>query len=91
MKFTDQELELINEHLTTFEKIYRNQSASNISIEFRGVLKQIANNHQLSYCDRCASSIYSVASRIYKQFIDYGKHEKSTRSKRTQAQKKTVD
>ncbi len=86
MKFTDQELELINEHLSTFEKIYRNQSASNISIGFRGVLKQIANNHQLSYCDRCASSIYSVASRIYKQFIDYGK-----RNKRTQAQKKTVD
>lgn len=85
MKFTEHELELINNNLKTFEKIYRNQSASNISIGFRGVLKQIANNHQLSYCDRCPSSIYSVASRIYKQFIDYGKR------KRTQAQKKTVD
>lgn len=87
MKFTEQEIELINEHISTFEKIFRNQSASNISIGFRGVLKQIANNHQLSYCDRCASSIYSVASRIFKQFNEYGKKS----NKRTQTQKKTVD
>lgn len=71
MELSKEEYIKLTPYLQLIETTVRNQSASNLSIEFLTVINEIAKTHHLSNCQTCQRQLYIAITRIYDSYLDY--------------------
>lgn len=85
MELTDKEYKLLNKHRETMKTIIINRAISNIPIEFREDVLELAKDKKLLNCN-CNSGIFTAVSRLYNAMLE--KDELLKQSKQTKKTKK---
>ena len=73
-------LELVEKHLEEIKRIIRNCSASNIGIEFRTDIYEIADANGIQYCKTCNTQLYNTIVRIYRKYVAYIENKKAKKT-----------
>ena len=81
-EFTNEEMEIIATHLPTIEGIIVNHSCSNLTVSFRQDMKKLGERIGLNFCVTCASGIFNLVSRIYKQYNEQLLRERNNKNGR---------
>lgn len=70
MELTKNEYEILNRHRDTMKLIIVNRAISEISIEFREDVLELAKDKKLLNCN-CQSGIFTAVSRLYNAMLAY--------------------
>ena len=68
MELTDKEYKLLNKHRETMKTIIINRAISEMSIEFREDVLELAKDKKLLNCN-CQSGIFTAVSRLYNAML----------------------
>ena len=85
MTLTDTEYKILNKHRETMKMIIVNRAISEIPIEFREDVLELAKDKKLLNCN-CNSGIFTAVSRLYNAML--AKDELLKQSKQTKKTKK---
>ena len=85
MEITDTEYKVLNKHRETMKMIIVNRAISEIPIEFREDVLELAKDKKLLNCN-CNSGIFTAVSRLYNAML--AKDELLKQSKQTKKTKK---
>lgn len=85
MELTDAEYKILNKHRETMKLIIVNRAISDIPIEFREDVLELAKDKKLLNCN-CNSGIFTAVSRLYNAMLE--KDELLKQSKQTKKTKK---
>ena len=83
MELTDAEYKILNKHRETMKLIIVNRAISDIPIEFREDVLELAKDKKLLNCN-CNSGIFTAVSRLYNAML-----EKDELLKQAKSNKKT--
>ena len=83
MELTDAEYKILNKHRETMKTIIVNRAISDIPIEFREDVLELAKDKKLLNCN-CNSGIFTAVSRLYNAML-----EKDELLKQSKSNKKT--
>lgn len=70
MELTKNEYEILNRHRDTMKLIIVNRAISEISVEFREDVLELAKDKKLLNCN-CQSGIFTAVSRLYNAMLAY--------------------
>lgn len=87
MTLTKDDYDILTDNLPTIEKIVRNASASNISIDFRETIVRMGKRYNIIGCDTCNRELYLCICRLYDKYLDY-KNNLMTNGKQKNRKKK---
>ena len=82
MEITDKEYKILNKHRETMKTIIINRAISELSIEFREDVLELAKDKKLLNCN-CNSGIFTAVSRLYNAML--AKDELLKQSKNAEA------
>ena len=68
MTLTDTEYKILNKHRETMKTIIINRAISELSIEFREDVLELAKDKKLLNCN-CNSGIFTAVSRLYNAML----------------------
>ena len=85
MELTDKEYKILNKHRETMKMIIVNRAISELPIEFREDVLELAKDKKLLNCN-CNSGIFTAVSRLYNAMLD--KDELLKQSKQNKKTKK---
>lgn len=68
MEITDKEYKLLNKHRETMKTIIINRAISELPIEFREDVLELAKDKKLLNCN-CNSGIFTAVSRLYNAML----------------------
>ena len=85
MTLTDAEYKILNKHRETMKLIIVNRAISDIPIEFREDVLELAKDKKLLNCN-CNSGIFTAVSRLYNAMLE--KDELLKQSKQNKKTKK---
>ena len=88
MELTDKEYKLLNKHRETMKTIIINRAISELPIEFREDVLELAKDKKLLNCN-CNSGIFTAVSRLYNAMLDKDAEARSAESKEAKSNKKT--
>ena len=80
MELTDKEYKILNKHRETMKTIIINRAISEMSIEFREDVLELAKDKKLLNCN-CQSGIFTAVSRLYNAMLS--KEQELKQSKKT--------
>ena len=83
MELTDKEYKILNKHRETMKMIIVNRAISELPIEFREDVLELAKDKKLLNCN-CNSGIFTAVSRLYNAML-----EKDELLKQSKSNKKT--
>ena len=78
MELTDKEYKILNKHRETMKTIIINRAISEISIEFREDVLELAKDKKLLNCN-CQSGIFTAVSRLYNAMLARDAESKQTK------------
>ena len=78
MELTDKEYKILNKHRETMKMIIVNRAISEISIEFREDVLELAKDKKLLNCN-CQSGIFTAVSRLYNAMLARDAESKQTK------------
>lgn len=79
MELTDKEYKLLNKHRETMKTIIINRAISELSIEFREDVLELAKDKKLLNCN-CQSGIFTAVSRLYNAMLAKEQELKQSKS-----------
>ena len=85
MELTDKEYKILNKHRETMKMIIVNRAISELPIEFREDVLELAKDKKLLNCN-CQSGIFTAVSRLYNAML--AKDELLKQSKQNKKTKK---
>lgn len=68
MEITDKEYKILNKHRETMKTIIINRAISELSIEFREDVLELAKDKKLLNCN-CQSGIFTAVSKLYNAML----------------------
>ena len=78
MEITDKEYKILNKHRETMKTIIINRAISELSIEFREDVLELAKDKKLLNCN-CNSGIFTAVSRLYNAMLARDAESKQTK------------
>lgn len=78
MEITDKEYKLLNKHRETMKMIIVNRAISELSIEFREDVLELAKDKKLLNCN-CQSGIFTAVSKLYNAMLEKDELLKQTK------------
>ena len=78
MELTDAEYKILNKHRETMKTIIINRAISELSIEFREDVLELAKDKKLLNCN-CNSGIFTAVSRLYNAMLARDAEAKSNK------------
>ena len=79
MEITDAEYKILNKHRETMKMIIVNRAISELSIEFREDVLELAKDKKLLNCN-CQSGIFTAVSKLYNAMLAKEQELKQARS-----------
>lgn len=76
MELDDKEYKLLDRHRDTMKMIIVNRAISEIPVEFREDVLELAKDKKLLNCN-CSSGIFTAVSRLYNAMLAYETQERS--------------
>lgn len=85
MDFTKEDYEILTPYLPDIERIVRNESCSNIPLDFRNTIVDMGKKYKTISCDSCNRELYLCICRLYDKFLEYkNKLNKNGKKRRTE-------
>lgn len=78
MTLTDTEYKILNKHRETMKTIIINRAISELSIEFREDVLELAKDKKLLNCN-CQSGIFTAVSKLYNAMLARDAESKSNK------------
>lgn len=88
MELTDKEYKLLNKHRETMKTIIINRAISDIPIEFREDVLELAKDKKLLNCN-CNSGIFIAVSRLYNAMLARDAESRNADRNEAKSNKKT--
>ena len=88
MTLTDTEYKILNKHRETMKTIIINRAISELSIEFREDVLELAKDKKLLNCN-CNSGIFTAVSRLYTAMLEKDELLKQSKNAESKSNKKT--
>ena len=84
MELTDKEYKILNKHRETMKTIIINRAISDIPIEFREDVLELAKDKKLLNCN-CNSGIFTAVSRLYNAMLARDAEVRNAEASRAEA------
>ena len=88
MEITDTEYKILNKHRETMKMIIVNRAISELPIEFREDVLELAKDKKLLNCN-CQSGIFTAVSKLYNAMLARDAEARSAESNEAKSNKKT--
>ena len=88
MEITDKEYKILNKHRETMKTIIINRAISEITIEFREDVLELAKDKKLLNCN-CSSGIFTAVSRLYNAMLARDAEARNAERNEAKSNKKT--
>lgn len=88
MEITDKEYKILNKHRETMKTIIINRAISDIPIEFREDVLELAKDKKLLNCN-CSSGIFTAVSRLYNAMLARDAEARNAERNEAKSNKKT--
>lgn len=87
MDLTKEDYEILTPYLPQIETIVRNESCSNIPLDFRNTIVEMGKKYKTISCDSCNRELYLCICRLYDKYLEY-KNKLKKNGKKGRAEKK---